>query len=137
MSTGYQVYDQYKIYYLTFSVVDWVDIFTRKVYKDIIIDSLKYCVSEKQLLVYGYVIMTNHVHVIWHSENGTLSDTIRDFKKFTARQILETIQSEPESRMEWLLHRFSWNAAQNERSSAFQFWTHENHAVEITSRKFF
>ena len=114
MSTGYQVYDQHRIYYLTFSVVDRVDIFTRKVYKDIIIDSLKYCVSEKQLLVYGYVIMTNHIHVIWRSENGTLSDTIRDFKKFTAKQILATIQSESESRREWLLHRFSWNAAQKD-----------------------
>jgi REP element-mobilizing transposase RayT len=71
------------------------------------------------------------------SGNGKLSDTIRDFKKYTSRTILHTIQQEPESRRAWLLHRFAWNAAQNERSSNYQVWTHENHAIEITSQPFF
>jgi REP element-mobilizing transposase RayT len=137
MSTGYQIDDQYGMYFLTFTVVDWVDIFTRKSYRDIIVDSLNYCIKEKQLCVYGYVVMTNHVHLIAQSKAGKLSDTIRDFKKFTARKILDTIVSEPESRREWLLHRFEWNASQHERNNRYQVWTHENHAVSITSEKFF
>ena len=137
MSTGYQVYDQYGTYYLTFSVVDWVDVFSRKIYRDIVIDSLKYCVSQKAFHVYGYVIMTNHIHIIIRSGNGKLSDTIRDFKKYTSRSIIEAIQQEPESRREWLLHRCTWNAMQNERSSTHQLWTHENHAMEITTQPFF
>jgi len=83
--------------------VDWVDVFTRKLYRDIVIDSLNYCIREKQLCVYGYVVMTNHVHLIAQSKSGKLSDTIRDLKKFTARKILEAIAKEPESRREWLL----------------------------------
>lgn len=137
MSTGYQIYDQYGTYYLTFTIVDWVDVFSRKAYRDIIIDSLAYCIKNKGLHVYGYVIMTNHIHIIARSGSGKLSDTIRDFKKYTARNIIDTIQQEPESRREWLLHRFTWNAAQNERSSNHQVWTHENHAIEITTRPFF
>ncbi|MFI5196184.1 MAG: REP-associated tyrosine transposase [Chitinophagales bacterium] len=137
MSTGYQIDDQYAMYFLTFTIVDWVDVFSRKNYRDIVMDSLRFCINEKNLKLYGYVIMTNHVHIIAHSPIGKLSDTIRDFKKYTGRHIIESIKNEPESRREWLLHRFEWNAQQNLRSSDHQVWTHENHAVSITSEKFF
>jgi len=49
MSTGYQIYDKAGSYYLTFQVVDWVDIFTRKVYRDIILESFAYCRKHKGL----------------------------------------------------------------------------------------
>ncbi len=137
MSTGYQVHDQYGTYFLTFTVVDWVDIFTRNSYRDIIIDSFNYCIREKGLRIYGYVIMTNHVHLIARSDTGKLSDTIRDLKKHTARKILDAVQQGPESRREWLLHRFEWNASQHERNSRFQVWAHENHAIQISSPAFF
>jgi len=86
MSTGYQIYDPNGMYFLTFSVVDWVDVFSRKIYRDTLLDSLKYCISEKQLMVYGYVTMSNHMHVILRSENEKLFNIIRDFKKFTAKR---------------------------------------------------
>ena len=137
MSTGYQIDDQHGLYFLTFTVVDWVDIFSRKSYRDIVIDSFNYCVKEKGLNIFGYVIMTNHVHLIAQSKTGQLSDTIRDMKKYTSRLILETLTTKPESRREWLLHRFRWNAQQHERSFNYQVWTHENHAVSIFSEQFF
>ena len=58
------------------------------------------------MILYGYVIMSNPVHLIIQSSDGKLSDLIRDFKKFTAKNILESIQNEPESRREWMLERF-------------------------------
>lgn len=58
MSTGYQIKDQDGLYYLTFQVVDWIDVFTRQIYRDIIIDSLRYCINNKSLQVFGYVIMS-------------------------------------------------------------------------------
>ena len=64
------------------------------------IDCLNYCIANKGMIVYGYVIMSNHIHLIIQSEEGKLSDLVRDFKKFTAKNILEKIQSEPESRRE-------------------------------------
>lgn len=137
MSTGYQVYNQYHLYFLTFTIVDWVDVFTRKIYKDIVIDSLHYCIKEKNIEVYAFVIMSNHVHIIMRSAAGKLSDAIRDFKKYTANQILEAIQKEPESRREWILHRFAWSASKHQRNSNYQVWTHNNHAEEITTQNFF
>jgi REP element-mobilizing transposase RayT len=137
MSTGYQIYDQHGMYFVTFTIVDWVDVFSRRRYRDIIIQNLEYCIVEKGLRIYAYVIMTNHVHLIVSSASGKLSDTIRDFKKYTSRKITESIQEEPESRREWLLHRFEWNAQQRIKDTNYQVWTHENHAIEISTPDFF
>ena len=107
---GYQIRDQSKPHFMTFTVVDWVDIFTRKIYRDIIIESLKFCQKQKGLILHGYVIMSNHIHVIFQTETGNLSDLVRDFKAasvpvFTAKEIFKTIENGPESRSDWMLKR--------------------------------
>lgn len=50
-------------YYLTLTVIDWVDIFTRTVYKHVIIESLRHCQKEKGLLIYCWCLMSNHLHL--------------------------------------------------------------------------
>ena len=136
MPTGYQIEDQSATYYLTLQVVDWIDIFTRPVYRDIVIDSLKYCQQNKGLQVFGYVIMSNHIHLIANSPAGHLSETLRDLKKFTARTIINTIKDGIESRREWMLNRFRFNAQQHSRNENYQLWSHENHAVILYSNDF-
>jgi len=88
------------------------------------------------MILYGYVIMSNHIHIAVQSETGKLSDLIRDFKKFTAKTILEKIQSEPESRSEWMLERFKKATQSHSRNKNYQFWQYGNHAEEIYSEKF-
>lgn len=51
--------------------------------------------------------MSNHVHVIFQADKGDLSDLVRDFKVFTAKKILETIQTGNESRQDWMMKRSS------------------------------
>ena len=93
---SYVICDQSKAHFITATVVDWVDVFSRKIYRDSIIDCLNFCVKNKGMLVYGYVIMSNHIHLVLQSSTGELSDLLRDFKKFTAKSILEKIQTEPD-----------------------------------------
>ncbi len=131
MPDAYVIKDQYAAYFLTFQVVAWIDLFTRQRYRDVIVDSLNFCVEQKQLKVHSWVIMSNHVHCILSSANGTLSDTIRDFKSYTARQLLQSIMEEPESRREWILFQFQRAAQAHSRNTEYQVWTHENHAIEI------
>ena len=104
MSTGYQIKDQQALHYLTIQVVDWIDVFTRKAYRDIVIDSLQFCQKHKGLQIFGYVIMSNHIHLIANSPQGELSNTVRDFKKFTAKNIIESITNDNESRKDWMLN---------------------------------
>ena len=133
MSNGYQIRNQESMYFMTFQIVDWVDIFTRVDYKEIIIESFEYCINNKGLELFAYVIMSNHIHVIVRAKPECIMSNInRDFKKYTANQIIEKIHKINESRKEWILKRFEFSAIRHKRNSNYQIWTHENHPVELT-----
>jgi REP element-mobilizing transposase RayT len=117
--------------------VNWVDVFTRKNHCDAIIESLKFCQKEKGLNIFAYCIMSNHIHMLVNTNDPfELKDVIRDFKKFTAKQILFQIQCEPESRREWMLKLFEEEAEKSSKHKSFKFWQVGNHAIEIYSIKF-
>ena len=80
--------------------------------------------------------MSNHVHCILSSETGNLSNTIRDFKSHTSKKIIESVNTEVESRKEWMLHQFSYYASKHKRNSKYQFWTHENHPIELSGKMY-
>jgi len=102
-----------------------------------LITSLKYCQANKGLNLHAYVIMSNHVHLIVSVKEGhTISDFVRDLKKFTARSILNYIETDIESRKEWMLHQFKYYASKHTRNEHYQIWTHENHFVELFSPDF-
>jgi putative transposase len=82
MSRKYKFNDSQKPYFVSFAVVDWVDLFTRNVYRDILVDSLRYCQKEKDLELYAWCIMLSHVHLIISSKTSDLSDIMRDMKGF-------------------------------------------------------
>lgn len=137
MPTDYQIKDQSAPHYLTFQIVYWIDIFTRQVYRDIVIESLKYCQKEKGLDVFAYVIMSNHIHILVRSSVGQLSNTVRDFKKYTSKQITDyIIEGSAESRKEWMIRLFIHAAKRQNKVGKYQVWTHENHAMEVTGNKF-
>jgi putative transposase len=135
-SEGYKIRDQSSTHFLTFTVMGWIDIFSRKRYRDIIIDSLNYCKQNKGLQIAGYVIMTNHIHFIWTAKNNNLSDVVRDFKTFTSKAILKSIQEEPESRKDWLLYMFKFYANRTNENDVFKLWTSNNHPEAIYSQEF-
>ena len=136
MTTGCHIRNPASPYFLTFTVVDWVDVFTRKIYRDIIIDSFKYCRINKGLKVGGYIIMPNHIHCILSAVKENLPDIIRDLKRHTASTILKAIQSPEESRRDWMMKRFEFAARSNIRNSDYQFWIHDNHPEELITGKF-
>ena len=76
---GHKIRNKNEVHFITFAVVEWVDIFTRKQYKDILIDSLKYCQKEKGLIIYAWCIMSNHVHLAVAAKNQDLSDILCSF----------------------------------------------------------
>lgn len=136
LSAGYRIHDQSAWHFLTFTVVGWIDIFTRQSYRDILIESMKYCQENKQLQIGAWVIMSNHVHVIWQTESSGLSNTIRDFKSFTSKEILKHIMNEPESRRDWLLHMFRFYGRRTLANKEFKLWTSNSHPEEIYSEPF-
>ena len=124
-------------YFLTMTVVDWIDVFTRENHKKTLLESLLYCIENKGLNVFAYCLMTNHLHLIVNTnEPFELKDTIRDFKKFTTKAILNQILTEPESRREWMLEAFAKNAKTSAKHKNYKLWQTGNHAIEVYSPNF-
>ncbi|GIZ08741.1 transposase [Flavobacterium sp. UMI-01] len=88
------------------------------------------------MILYGYVIMSNHIYLIIQSEEGKLSDLIRGFKKFTAKTILNKIENGVESRADWMLKRFEFACKRHTRNEKYQFWQYGSYPEEIFSEKF-
>ena len=138
MSDKYKIWDHNKAYFLTLTVMGWVDVFTNKKYKFIIIDSLKHCQKYKGLVIFGYCIMSNHIHLIAKVEGEiTLSDILRDFKKFTSKAIINEIINNQESRKEWMLSYFKESGNHYCKIQNYKVWQDGNHAEMIQSNKFF
>jgi putative transposase len=121
------------LHFVTFTIVEWIDVFTRRIYRDIVLDSLRYCQANKGLHVHAWVIMSNHVHAILSTPETELSDVIRDFKGHTSKAIVKAVQQENESRREWMLARFIVNAISTARNDQFKVWTHDNHPLQLQS----
>jgi putative transposase len=139
MSEKYKIHDQDYPYFITFAVEEWADVFTRPVYKDIIIDSLRFCQREKGLVIYGWCLMTNHIHLIVgrKGEQG-IDEIIRDFKKYTSVHICRAIaENSKESRRSWLLNIFASAAQDSKKHQKYKFWQNEYHPMEVWSNRIF
>ena len=133
-TTSYRIKDENELYFLTFSTVEWIDVFTNKKYRDIVVDSLAYCQKEKGLQLYSWCIMSNHVHLVARAKEGfKLSSLLRDMKKHTSKKIIKTIQEEPESRCDWLLSVMQSSAMKNSKKQEYQLWRNDNHPIVLYS----
>lgn len=136
MSEKYKIFPE-GLYFCTLTIVGWIAIFRPTEYCEEVIKNINYCIEKKDLRVYAFVIMPSHIHLIAKVENGNLSNVLRDFKSFTAKQLLKMIGESPtESRREWLLDMFEYFGKSNAHNSKYQFWQQNNHAFDLFSNKF-
>ncbi|MDN4165352.1 transposase [Cytophagales bacterium LB-30] len=129
MSEKYKFVDGEGIYHVTLTIVHWIDLFTRKEYVFDVLESLRFCQANKGLKIHAWVIMPSHLHMIVSSRDVPLSDIMRDFKKYTNKKIIESIQSTNESRKKWLLNAFSKAALPLKRINGFKVWMDGNHPI--------
>lgn len=137
MSRSYKFHNPEAAYFVSFAVVEWLDVFTRNEYKNILIDSLRYCQKQKGMEIYAWCIMTNHVHLIFRSTaDRKPQDLLGDFKRFTSKAVVEAIKSNPkESRKKNLLQQFKLAGEKASNVKTYQFWRHDNKPIELWSNK--
>ena len=137
MSRNYKFHNPEAAYFVSFAVVEWLDVFTQNEYKNILIESLNYCQENKGMEIYAWCIMTNHVHLVFRSMNDTAPELILgDFKRFTSNAIVKAIKENPnKSRKDFLLRRFKANADTSSNVKHHQFWQHDNKPIELWSNK--
>jgi putative transposase len=132
MSRKYKFRDQSKLFFVSFSIVYWIDLFVRNEYKDILLDSLRYCQANKGLDLYAWVIMTSHVHLIIGSHGDPLENIMRDMKRHTSQQLKAAIKNHPkESRREWMLWLMERAGKKNSNNKEFQLWQQDNHPIQL------
>jgi REP element-mobilizing transposase RayT len=128
MSRKYKFHNPDGVYFVSFAVQGWVDVFTRNEYKNILVENLEYCQKNKGLEIFAWCIMTSHIHLIVRAAEGyLLHNILRDFKKFTSKAIINAIiENQGESRKEWLLNQFK-------TPDGYRFWRTDNKPIELWS----
>ena len=133
MSEKYKTYP-HGTFFVTLTVVGWMDVFTRAEYCELIVENLNYCVANKGLGIYSYVLMPSHLHMVAYAEKP-LNHILRDFKSFTAKCIIEAIKNNAtESRKEWMLYMFQFFAKKFGDSQENHFWQNGNHAIALDGK---
>ncbi len=130
---SYKFIDGIYIYFVTFTVVDWLPIFTRPEPIEIVNNSLQFCHANRQLRIHSYVIMPNHIHLIISDENydnERLGKTLVDFRKFTGHKLADYIDA-----------NLSESLAQSIRANQLtdrirQIWKSGWHAEALSTEKF-
>ena len=136
MSSKYKVGEDAIPHFVTFTVVGWIDVFIREQYKELFVESLKYCQENKGLVLHAWVVMTNHVHLIISSNTNRIEHIVRDLKKYTSKQIIKAIQENSlESRKEWMLNIFNYTGKHNNNNKDFQFWPQDYHPVALDTHE--
>ena len=135
MSRKYKFHNPEGVYFVSFAVQGWVDVFTRNEYKEIVLETLTYCIKNKGMKIYAWCIMTNHVHLVFSVTAPNKPELVLgDFKRFTSKKIIEAINSNPkESRREWLMEQFRTAGEAGSNTTKHQFWQHDNKPIELWS----
>lgn len=135
MSRNYRFHNPEASYFVSFAVVEWLDVFTRNEYKDLLLESLTFCQKEKGMEIYAWVVMTNHIHLVFRSTKGiTPGQLLGSFKRHTSRSIVKAIsENGRESRKEILLSTFKRNGSKASNVLKYQFWRQDNKPIELWS----
>lgn len=123
MSRNYKFHNPEGLYFISFAVVGWLDVFTRNEYKDLFLDSLRFCQKEKGLEIHDWCIISSHVHLVFRSIKGQKPELlIGDLIRYTSKSIVKAIEENPrESRKEFLLEFFRKEGAKSSNVTHYQF----------------
>ena len=137
MSDKYKIFDGDEVYFVTFTIVDWIKVLEHDTFKQLIIDSIRYYQLNKGLVVFAYCIMPNHVHLIVQAVGKfSISEILRDLKKITSRAIVNKLQAEKPEGYEMILNQFAEAGRSLKRISNYKVWQDGNMAKLLYSNKF-
>lgn len=134
MSEKYKFHNPDGIYFTTTTITAWVNLFTKPVYCEIILDSLRFCQKNKGLIIHAWCLMSNHLHlIISRNQKPFLYEILRDFKRYTSIEIIKVLVDNNDSRKEWILDIFKAHANKIKRVENYKVWQDGNHPIEVDS----
>jgi REP element-mobilizing transposase RayT len=134
MSRKYKFQNLEGLYFVSFAVVNWIDLFVRDCYCMTFIDSLNYCRKQRGMEIFAWCIMPSHVHLVFRAKDGNPASLIGRLKEFTSKKLQNEITENPqESRKEWMLWMMERAAMKSSKVSKRQLWQHHNQPIELWS----
>jgi putative transposase len=124
----------YNVYFSTSTIADWLPVFATDKYFSIIVKSLRYCQIHKGLNIVAYVIMPEHIHMVTSNpEEGSLSDIMRDFKRFTSNEITRKLERDNKASLLDVLQK---SAVKGKGNTEYKVWQDGFHPEAIHSETF-
>ncbi len=134
MSHKYKFQNPEGLYFVTCSVINWIDIFTREEYSQVIIESLDYCKKQLGMEIYAWCLMPSHLHLVIRVQGSKPESIIGRFKEFTSKRIQLAVKQNPlESRKDWLVSMFENAALKSSNVKTGKLRQAGNHPVELWS----
>jgi putative transposase len=128
--TRYKIHENQAPHFLTCTVINWLPLFTRQETVQIILDALVWRQHHKNVKVYAYVILENHLHCILQAED--LRQQIQDFKAYTAKAIIAYLEQQNVTKLLQLLKFFK---KPHKADSTYQVWQEGSHPQLISSEE--
>lgn len=135
MSRKYKFHNKEGVYFVSFAVVYWIDVFIRDEYSNIFIDTLKFYEKDR-LELFAFCIMSSHVHLIFRDKHAQPQELLGNIKRYSSNALIKAITNNvQESRKEWLLWMMQQAASKSSNVHQKQFWQHHNQPIELWSRE--
>ena len=116
--------------FFTATILEWKPVLKQEKFKDILMQSLEYLVKDERILLYGFVIMNNHIHLIWQiADKYKPAQVQQSFMKYTAQIILKELRNNHPQ----VLEHFRVNA----KDRKYQVWERKSLSVSLWNRKVF
>lgn len=127
----YKIFEQERPHFFTSTVINWLPLFASPGIVELIYDCWKFMQKEKRLIIYGYIIMENHLHFIASSPTN-LSKEVGIFRSYTARQMIDWLQ---EKKAEHILKQLNYYKLRHKRDRKYQLWQEGAHPKAILTDK--
>ena len=130
MRSTYKILNPNGVYFLTSTIVNWIPVFTSEKYFQILLNAFKFHQEKSDLIIYSFVILENHFHIMCSSEK--LSKIFQSIKSFTARSLIDEFKDEDK---DWLLYLLKFYKRTSKDESDFQLWQEGIHPKEVITEE--
>ena len=115
------------IEFFTATCLNWQNLLEKEIHKDIVLSSLEFLVRDNRIWLYGYVIMPNHIHLLWRKQDGWIEKSIaQNFLKYTAQQMKFNLLAHHPSELN--------NYVSSQRDRQYHFWERRPHQATMNKR---
>jgi REP element-mobilizing transposase RayT len=117
-----------EIYFWTTTINNWHKLLLQDEYKDVIIESLQYLSDNNKIDVFAFVVMPNHIHLIWRTKELNGKETAQgSFLKYTAHAFKKLLKKEaPGSLLPYVV---------SANNKSYEFWQRDSLAIRLYSRE--